>query len=200
MTLDFLRLGWIRHGQTEWNRLGKIQGTTDVPLDAEGRRQAERLAERLAGDVWRWHGVASSPLSRAAETARIIARRLSVPVVLDDRLRERSFGSAEGTTEAERHARWGTEWRTRVPDMERDEQIQARGLAFVEEWVRRHNGESWLVVTHGSFLARMVLTLCPRLEDPYIRNASLTVMEHRNGTWNTVLHNCTAHVDAVRDG
>lgn len=197
MKTDFLRLGWIRHGQTEWNRLGRIQGTTDVPLDAEGRRQAERLAERLAGEVWRWHGVVSSPLSRAAETARIIAGRLSVPVLFDERLKERSFGSAEGTTEEERHARWGTDWRSRVPDMERDDQMQARGMAFIADWLRHHAGESWLVVTHGSFLARMVLTLCPHLEDPYIRNASLTVMEHRGGKWDTVLHNCTAHVDAV---
>ena len=196
MTTDFLRLGWIRHGQTEWNRLGRIQGSTDIPLDQEGRRQAQVLAERLAGESWRWDGVVSSPLQRAAETARIIADRLSLPLAWDARLKERSFGSAEGTTQAERLERWGADWRQKVHDIEDDEALIRRGRAFVDDWMRGHPGESWLVVTHGGLLARVVRALCPSAEDPIIRNGSLTVMEHEKGVWRILLHNCTAHYES----
>lgn len=194
MTPDFLRLGWVRHGQTEWNRKGKIQGSTDIPLDEEGKRQARLLAERLAAERWLWNGVVSSPLKRAAETARILADRLSLPLLWDERLKERSFGSAEGTTLEQRLERWGPEWRKQVADMESDDSLRARGRSFVEDWLRERPGESWLVVTHGGLLARVVRMLCPSVDDPVIRNGSLTVMEHTQGKWRVLVHNCTAHL------
>mgnify|MGYP001497765073 CR=1 FL=1 len=81
MTVSVMRIGWIRHGITEWNTLGKIQGTTDIPLSPEGVRQARRLADRLAGDEVYWQGVVSSDLQRAAQTAKIVAHRLEIPVL-----------------------------------------------------------------------------------------------------------------------
>lgn len=193
------RIGWIRHGETEWNRLGKIQGTTDIPLSPEGIRQAERLAERLAregiaGTGHAWQGIASSDLRRARQTAEILAKRLGVPFRTDPRLRERFFGSAEGTTLPERLARWGEDWRRRVPDQEPDEAVTSRGLTFVNGLAAEHPGEAWLVVTHGSFLARLLHALCPQLEDAPIGNVSLTVLERVDGGWLPLLHNSTTHL------
>jgi len=195
MTVSVMRIGWIRHGITEWNTLGKIQGTTDIPLSPEGVRQARRLADRLAGDEVYWQGVVSSDLQRAAQTAKIVAHRLEIPVLQDERLRERSFGEAEGTTLEERLRRWGENWRKMVPDQESDERILSRGRAFVADLESRHPGQSWLVVTHGSFLARMLHAMCPGLDDSHLQNASLTVVERNGDGWVPRLHNCTVHLN-----
>lgn len=194
MTGSGTRIGWIRHGVTEWNRLGKIQGQTDIPLSKEGIQQAQRLAERLAKEDNVWHGVMSSHLTRTSQTAEIIAEKLGIPVRLDPRLRERSFGAAEGTTQQERLARWGENWRKLVTDQESDEEVLARGSAFLEDFVRGHSGEAWLVVTHGSFLARILRDQCPDLEDSHLQNTSLTILERTDAGWIPLLHNCTAHL------
>ena len=88
------------------------------------------LANRLATEAGQWNGIYCSDLQRAEQTAEILAERLGIPLIKDSRLRERSFGQAEGTTEAERLSRWGAEWRRLVPDQESDEVIKARGHQF----------------------------------------------------------------------
>ena len=188
------RIGWVRHGITEWNQLGKIQGITDIPLSAEGLQQARLLANRLATEAGQWNGIYCSDLQRAEQTAEILAERLGIPLIKDSRLRERSFGQAEGTTEAERLSRWGAEWRRLVPDQESDEIIRARGHEFVDELAKKHPGEAWIVVTHGSFLARMLQSLCTDLNDSHLLNMSLTLLEKQHEGWKPVLHNCTRHL------
>lgn len=192
------RIGWIRHGITEWNQLGKIQGVTDIPLSAEGINQARLLADRLVREGEAWDGVMCSDLKRAAQTAEILGERLRIPVIEDVRLRERSFGQAEGTTERERLARWGTDWRQKVPDQEADQSIIARGMEFIEELSRQHSGESWLVVTHGSFMARVLKTMCAELDDRHLLNMSLSVLEKHELGWQSLLHNCTIHLNDVK--
>ena len=84
----------MRHGRTDWNDRHKLQGRTDIPLNEDGRRMAEKAAEECRGvplDVC-W----CSPLIRARETAEIVLRGRDVPIMTDDRLREMSFGEYEG--------------------------------------------------------------------------------------------------------
>jgi broad specificity phosphatase PhoE len=84
---------FLRHGQTDWNAQGRIQGHTDMPLNETGMAQARAAAGRLAG-----HGIdciVSSPLARAHKTAGFVAERLRLPVQLDGDLKERSFGAFE---------------------------------------------------------------------------------------------------------
>ncbi|MFC4599058.1 histidine phosphatase family protein [Cohnella hongkongensis] len=188
------RIGWVRHGITEWNQRGVIQGVTDIPLSPEGLRQARLLADRLSRELIGWHGVCCSDLQRAVQTAEILSSRLGIPLMQDARLRERSFGEAEGTTPAERLERWGENWRSCVPGQESDDSVRERGLAFVREWTETHAGESWLVVTHGSFLARMLQALCKGLDDSHLLNMSLTVLERQQEEWKPLLHNCTKHL------
>jgi probable phosphoglycerate mutase len=196
MTLS-TRIGWVRHGITEWNQLGKIQGVTDIPLSSEGIDQAHLLAERLVREGEYWNGIYCSDLQRALQTGEILAKRLEIPLITESRLRERSFGEAEGTTEAERLARWGRDWRSLVPDQESDELIKARGNEFVNEFTEKHSGEAWLVVTHGSFLAKMLQLLCTKLDDSHLLNMSLTVLEKQQEGWKPLLHNCTQHLTDV---
>jgi len=88
-----------RHGETEWNRAGKLQGHQDSPLTARGHHQAESLAVALNNkQITR---VYSSDLGRAIQTARAVAKHLEVELIIDERLRERNFGILEGKTKAE---------------------------------------------------------------------------------------------------
>jgi probable phosphoglycerate mutase len=109
-----------RHGETEWNRMGRWQGHTDVLLSDSGRAQARALAERLR--VVGFGRILSSDLARARETAEIVARTIGIPApALDRDLRERAFGLFEGLTRDECAARFPDEWAlyradpTRIP-------------------------------------------------------------------------------------
>jgi broad specificity phosphatase PhoE len=86
---------FLRHGETDWNAQGRSQGNIDIPLNAAGIAQAHAVAALLTG-----RGIASivsSPLSRAYDTAQIVAAPLALPVQIEDELREVSFGVHEGT-------------------------------------------------------------------------------------------------------
>jgi broad specificity phosphatase PhoE len=135
-----------RHGETDWNRELRIQGSSDVALNDLGREQARALAQELA-DV-ELDAIYASDLARARATAEAVAETHGLEVRVDPRLRERSFGSWEGLTrediaafpEGSRH------------DGESDEEVRARVLEAVEEIARAHPGEQVLVVSHGGAL------------------------------------------------
>src|SRR3954452_24611267 len=90
----------VRHGETDWNAEGRLQGHTDRPLNEYGRRQAKELAARLAGG--HVDAIYASDLSRARETAEIVGERLGLTVVIDPDLRETNWGTWEGLTGDER--------------------------------------------------------------------------------------------------
>ena len=86
----------VRHGETDWNAEGRLQGHTDRPLNDFGRRQAHALADRLAGEHDR-RGLRERP-RRAHETAEILGERLGLAVAVDPELREKNWGNWEGLT------------------------------------------------------------------------------------------------------
>jgi len=90
----------VRHGETDWNADGRLQGQTDRPLSDFGRRQARQLADELAGEEL--EAIYASDLSRARETAEIIGDRLGLATVLDPDLREKDWGTWEGLSAVER--------------------------------------------------------------------------------------------------
>src|SRR5215467_11482476 len=89
----------FRHGETDWNREGRLQGHTDTPLNATGLAQAEALAEQLR--THRLEAVVSSDLLRAQTTARIVAETIGLPLFTEPGLREVDVGAAEGLLWAE---------------------------------------------------------------------------------------------------
>lgn len=196
-------IGLIRHGQTEWNALGKIQGQTDIPLSEEGKRQAEALANRLVHENQKWDAVISSSLQRAHETGRIIAAKLELPLLApDDRLNERYFGQVEGTTLEERLGRWGENWRQADAGQESDAAVRKRGMAFIEEWRTARPDTRLLVVSHGSFLAQLLQEMCGQLDDGHLGNMSFSILAHEErtngGAWKPLLHNCSLHLQQTR--
>ncbi|MBI4759502.1 MAG: histidine phosphatase family protein, partial [Chloroflexi bacterium] len=91
-----MRLLLVRHGETDWNAEERYQGTTDVPLSAQGRAQAQALTSRMAGEVL--DAIYASDLQRAWQTAEVIAAPHGLPVRPEPRLREIDFGAWEGLT------------------------------------------------------------------------------------------------------
>jgi broad specificity phosphatase PhoE len=147
------KLHLIRHGETEWNRDGRIQGHSDPPLSAAGREQAEALAERLAaepiGELW------SSDLRRALETAEPLAAGLGLDIRVSPSLRERSFGVSEGRVEAEVVAELGrdlTAWLGpdgRHPEGESLRELYERVAAFLDTRLADSPAEEIALVTSG---------------------------------------------------
>jgi broad specificity phosphatase PhoE len=147
-----------RHGETEWNRLGRWQGHTDIPLTELGRSQARALAERLRGEPVR-HIVASD-LSRARETALIVAEALGgLPVLEDADLRERMFGAFEGLTRTQCETERGEDWARYLedpsvgpPGAESHAAIVARTRRALMRAAALPGAEGILLVTHGGVM------------------------------------------------
>src|SRR3954469_6549020 len=155
-----------RHGETAWNRAGRWQGQTDIPLSDAGRAQARALGAALAG-----RGIVAvhaSDLQRATETADIVARTLGIAAFnVDPRLRERGFGCFEGLSGeecAERHpeawARYLADRRATPPGGEPQPEVAARVVAALTEIARGGRGEgkreAALVVSHGGTIRTFI--------------------------------------------
>jgi len=155
----------VRHRVTDWNYEGRAQGRSDVPLNQEGIRQAEALAQRLAGE--KWSAIYSSPLKRAFSTAEAIARRVGLPVQADPGLMERDMAAAESTTEAVRRIRWPGKLLREVPGVETDDALRERALRTIRAIALRHPGERILCVAHGGLLKIFLETIAePDAEHP----------------------------------
>lgn len=158
MTEAATRVIALRHGETDWNADARIQGFTDIPLNATGRWQARRLAEALAHEAI--DVVYASDLSRAFETAQAVARLQGRDVVPEPALRERHFGAFQGRIfkDIEREEpEQALRWRRRDPDFSPEGGESLR--AFYERCVRRaeslaaaHPGQTVALVAHGGVM------------------------------------------------
>ncbi|SFE17107.1 probable phosphoglycerate mutase [Lentibacillus persicus] len=187
------KLGFVRHGVTQWNKEGRAQGRTDIPLDEEGLNQARLLAERMERGVW--DIVYASDLKRAAQTAEIINGKLETELCLDSRLREVDCGLIEGTTEQERIREWGPRWRELDMQFESHASIISRGMNFIDELSKNHSNKNILIVSHGSFIKHLLQELSPEagLNDSLL-NTSLTSLLKCESGWECELYNWTDHL------
>lgn len=141
----------IRHGESEWNALGRWQGQANPPLTDAGMLQAVAAAKVLGT----FDGIYASSLQRAADTAAIIAESIGVgPVLLLDDLMENAFGPWQGLTISEIEEGWpGYLAEHRRPDgAETTEAVLARGFRALRTIAAEHIGEQALVITHAGLL------------------------------------------------
>ncbi len=135
----------VRHGQTNWNKLGKIQGHQDIELNDEGRNQAKVVKEKLKNV--KFDMVFSSPLKRAEETAKIISEQT---ITIDDRLIERFNGELEGKSKVEI-----TVWpefnnsNDTSYGIEPLDDFKARINSFLDDITTKYKGKNILIVTHA---------------------------------------------------
>lgn len=182
----------VRHGETEWNRLGRWQGTTDIVLSDVGRAQARGLVDRLRDAGLR--RVFASDLRRARETAEIVATALELPApIADARLRERGFGCFEGLTREECAARFPEAWeryhldrRWTPPGAEVHEDVVARVLRAMNEIAGRlSEGQSALVVSHGGTM-RSFMHAITGAAPPPLENGAVIRVRYRRGRFTDV--------------
>ena len=147
-------LHFVRHGETAWNREGRIQGVADVPLSAAGREQARELAATLAARPI--GAIYASDLRRALETAEPLAARLDLPILTTPALRERDFGANEGRLAAEVAAEFGKEvgaaWLgpdERHPGGESMREVYERVAAFLDALLAESPADEIALVTSG---------------------------------------------------
>lgn len=152
----------IRHGQTDWNLEGRYQGQSDVSLNETGLSQARELVLKFAD--YRFAAIYSSDLSRALETARIVADPLDLTVTVDERLREINQGEWEGLLVKTIRDRYDRLWQNRVvdpasirpPGGETVEEVAQRAYVALDEIAEHHPTENVLIVSHGLTLATII--------------------------------------------
>lgn len=174
----------VRHGETDWNAQRRIQGSTDIPLNAIGRAQAAATGTLLRGR--QWSRIVASPLGRAAETAAIIAEAVGMPgPELDAAFVERNYGAAEGLTGAELDARFpeGVE----VPGRESREAVAERVVAALHRVAGEHPGEAIIVVAHGGVIRSVLESVAPGRHREPITNGSVHSFLHADGDLSLVL-------------
>jgi 2,3-bisphosphoglycerate-dependent phosphoglycerate mutase len=176
----------IRHGESVFNAEGRIQGHSDVPLSELGRRQGQAVADALAGRPI--DALYSSPLPRAYQTAEILAARLNLPILTDDRLKEVNVGVFQGQLRwelnqkyPEEMARWVSEdLDYALPQGETRRQLIERGRAALQEIVvQKHRQVA--VVSHGRLLMMTLKSLLalPLKQPPFsLQNGSITTIKY----------------------
>jgi broad specificity phosphatase PhoE len=177
----------VRHGETVWNREGRIQGHTDVALSDRGIEQATRLAHRLSSVPL--HAAYASDLCRASATASLILQGRQVPMHPTPRLREYHKGAFEGMTDAELRSRYPDEYPSYVAkDLdyapeggESTREVSKRLSSIICEIKERHLNDTVLVVGHGGSLRAAMMALLGMPLDANWRfvfgNCTLTIVD-----------------------
>ncbi len=200
-----MKLILVRHGETEWNHLHRMQGLTDLPLTETGRAQAEAIATALKNEAV--EVIYSSPLKRALETARIINRFHQVEIIPVEELKELNVGQLEGLYAEEMKARysdffqaWTTDpASTRMPGGESLPEVQERVWSAVTQIRQQNHLHPVILVSHFfSLIALFCKLLDLRLSDfrkLYLGVGSISRVEFNEDKAKLLSFNDTCHLE-----
>jgi len=182
----------IRHGETDWNVLGKLQGQEDVELNISGRKQASELARYFETEIL--DVIVSSPLKRAYETARIITDKKSVSAIqVVDKLVERSYGDAEGLLPEERLIKFPDGI---VPGQEDFELLRKRAMHALHKIATDYHGKKILVVSHGGIIYTILYSLFGtefKNTKTLLKNGSINKLILEDNRWSVEFYNKTSN-------
>ncbi|BCB04304.1 histidine phosphatase family protein [Bacillus sp. KH172YL63] len=182
----------VRHGQTDWNLVGKLQGQTDIPLNETGKRQARECRDFLQHH--QWDALVTTSLLRARETAEIINEALGLNIVECDQFKERSFGLGEGMLREDRMRDYPD---FIFPEMETYEDLVARigeGLAFIQT---HFPGQKVLIVAHGAVISSVLKQFHGNeVGDGHVKlfNGCFTDIHYEGGSWMVRKYNQVSHL------
>lgn len=178
--------GLLRHAQTEWNVLKKIQGSEDSPLTSQGKEDTTEWAETLKG--YHWDRIIASDLGRVRATVDIINRKLNLPVTFDARLREQHWGDWEGHTlpsiqenfKEDLARRVAMGWQFSAPGGESRLAVRDRVLATLLKSAKKWPGQKILVVCHQGVVKSVLYSITKRNfmpgEDPLLEHNRLHII------------------------
>ena len=200
------RICFVRHGETNWNAERRMQGHIDIPLNANGISQAERLANALIRVKHSFDVIYSSDLERALHTANAVARALSLDVQITPRLRERNVGKLQGLLLAEAPVLLPEIWQRHIAreldhDLGGGESIRTfhqRMQDILELFLNEHRGQSVLAVSHGGSLDMIYRIVTQQALDAervaVVPNTSLNWITHDGFTWSVECWADTSHL------
>ncbi|MGM9986630.1 MAG: histidine phosphatase family protein [Bacillaceae bacterium] len=182
----------VRHGQTDWNFQGIIQGHEDIPLNDVGKKQAFDSALFLKNE--KWDILIASPLQRAVETATIIGKEVGVTTVeMDERFIERNFGEVSG--------KYIIDAKHKITDnsaigLEQEEEIQARCLNGLIDVAKRYEGKAIIIVAH-SHAIKGILSAIDSSRFHFgiqLDNACANFLSYKNGVFHVNAFNVSQHI------
>lgn len=180
----------IRHGETDWNSLGKLQGREDIELNALGREQALQIAEYLRTETF--DIIVSSPLKRAYETALIVSTQCAIPdICIVDEIMERDYGSASGLLPEERRRRFPGG----IPDQEDFEHLRQRAINGIMKIANDFKGKRIIIVSHGALTNSILYTLSSGEYGSFktrLKNGCINKIIIKNDNWTVEFYNKTA--------
>jgi uncharacterized phosphatase len=145
----------LRHGQTDWNIVDRLQGHTDIPLNETGKKMIEEVADIFKRDIGDIDYIVSSPLSRAYESALIFSNSLGYKeeIIINELFIERCFGLAEGLLQEEIKMKFPN---FDVPEMETEKDVFSRAMEGLNYYHSIYSNANILIVTHGAVLKTLV--------------------------------------------
>ncbi|HWO75779.1 MAG TPA: histidine phosphatase family protein [Bacillus sp. (in: firmicutes)] len=175
----------VRHGETDWNAIRRIQGREEIPLNDKGKKQAEECGQYLKNlhfDV-----LISSPMVRAKQTAELINTHIGLPAIIEMAdFMERDYGVVSGMTIDERKEKFPDQEHPSIESWEALSQRVMKGIDTIHEI---YQGQSVLLVVHGGVINAILGSISNEElghGKTKIMNGSITNIENQNGIW--VIH------------
>ncbi len=202
------KLTVIRHGETEWNKIGLQQGHLDSPLTEIGIKQAQAVTGKLSNE--KIDVIYSSDLGRAMRTAEIIADELDLKIIPDKNLRERNLGILQGITKKEFAEKCPEEYSKflsgdpnyQFPNGESARQRYDRNIKGIIDIVSNHKGQNILIVSHGGVLNSLIrYVLNIPLENKRcfsLFNLSVNRFTIKNGKWSLDTWGDISHLNNIQ--
>lgn len=182
----------VRHGETNWNKIGKLQGHTDIELNKNGIIQANACADYLYNTPCEL--IITSPLKRAKQTAKIIAERKSLPLREMPEFIERNYGEAEGMTVEERLLKFPD---LQYPNQESKEDVRERVMNGLQQIQKEHKVSNIILVAHGAVI-NSILAILSNNEigsgKTKLANACLSTINYDQGIWKIKDFNQVGHL------
>lgn len=186
----------VRHGETNWNAAGILQGQKDTPLNENGRVQAEESGQYLKN--LEWDIMITSPLKRAKQTAEIIQKQLQLPLMEMPEFMERGYGAAEGLTPEDRASKFPDK---AYPGQEERDSFILRVMLGIDKINEEHKGKTVLLVAHGAVINAILAELSSGeigSGKTSLINACISNIEYKNEAWKIKNYNQVKHLSDYR--
>ena len=199
-----MKLYLIRHGETDWNKLEKCQGVSDIPLNSRGISQAKELAYSLREE--NFSAIYSSDLSRAMTTANEVAKYHPSEVKIDERFREMDQGEFEGIKFGDLREKYGEvlkKWTEepetlRIPGGETLKEVQERAWSGINNLINLHSGESVLLVSHNMTIITLLCKFSKKsllsFREYSVKESSKSVISCKDDIFEIELFNDISHL------
>ncbi|WP_405098067.1 histidine phosphatase family protein [Oceanobacillus sp. FSL H7-0719] len=192
------KICFVRHGETDWNTAGILQGQHNTSLNAKGQEQAEATGAYLAAQ--NFDLLITSSLRRAKKTAEIMNKHLQLPILEMDAFMERAFGKAEGLTYEKRERLYSD---NNVPGEETETDFYARVVGGFQEITAAYPNKHILLVSHG-LVINLILSLLLNEEIDYkktaLLNGCINHIHFIDNTWQIKSINEVSHLNGtIRD-